>query len=168
MVKPVKNTAPAKAAAKPEAAKGGKKSPAKAPVKAPAKKGPKKVEAATKPEAEAEELEAGETEVEATGSLGRHELAVAIRAKVAETGAALPEKLAEAAVKGFEQVVEEAVSKGQEINLPGFGKFAVTLKPARTGRNPKTGEAVEIETRYAVKFKPGKALKDAANSRPAS
>jgi nucleoid DNA-binding protein len=165
MVKPVKNTAPAKAAAKPEAAKGGKKSPAKAPVKAPAKKGPKKVEA-TKPEAE--ELEAGETEVEATGSLGRHELAVAIRAKVAETGAALPEKLAEAAVKGFEQVVEEAVSKGQEINLPGFGKFAVTLKPARTGRNPKTGEAVEIETRYAVKFKPGKALKDAANSRPAS
>jgi DNA-binding protein HU-beta len=150
--KPTKNSGktPAKAPA------AVKKAPVKAPAKAPAKK-----KAAAPAAVE-------EVEVQATGSLGRHEVAAAIRAKVAETGAALPEKLAEAAVKGFEQVVEEAVAKGQEINLPGFGKFAVTLRPARQGRNPRSGETVEIPAGFKVGFKPGKALKDAANSREAA
>jgi DNA-binding protein HU-beta len=157
-VKPVKNTA--KAPAKPAPAV---KKPA--PKVVPTKKAPavKKAAAAKVAPTTAET----EVEVEATGTLGRHDVALALREKVAASGAALPEKLAETVVKGFEEVVEEAVAHGKEINLPGFGKFAVTLRPARVGRNPQTGESVQIAASYKVAFKAGKVLKDAANSREA-
>jgi DNA-binding protein HU-beta len=51
--------------------------------------------------------------------------------------------------------------RGEEVSLPGFGKFKVQAKPARTGRNPSTGEVIEIAATKKVVFQPAKALKDA-------
>jgi len=50
--------------------------------------------------------------------------------------------------------------KDGKITLTGFGTFEKVLRKARTGRNPKTGEAIEIKAGNVVKFKPGKQLKD--------
>jgi DNA-binding protein HU-beta len=49
------------------------------------------------------------------------------------------------------------------VNISGFGTFAVSKREARTGRNPKTGEPIEIAASRAAKFKPGKQLKDSLN-----
>ncbi|MBB3893286.1 DNA-binding protein HU-beta [Phenylobacterium haematophilum] len=57
--------------------------------------------------------------------------------------------------------VREALVLGHEVNLPGFGKFKVQDKPARTGRNPATGAAIEIAASKKVAFSAAKALKDA-------
>jgi DNA-binding protein HU-beta len=51
-----------------------------------------------------------------------------------------------------------------EVNLPGFGKFTVKAVPARTGRNPSTGAAIQIAASKKVSFSPAKALKDKVNS----
>lgn len=52
---------------------------------------------------------------------------------------------------------------GAELTLPGIGKLKAVAKPARTGRNPATGEEIEIPARTAVKFTAAKALKDAVS-----
>lgn len=57
--------------------------------------------------------------------------------------------------------VRDALVSGEEVNLPGFGKFKVQDKPARTGRNPSTGEAIQIAASKKVSFAAAKALKDA-------
>lgn len=51
----------------------------------------------------------------------------------------------------------------KEISLPGIGKLTTASKAARTGRNPRTGEAVQIQASTSVKFKAAKSLKDAVN-----
>ena len=53
--------------------------------------------------------------------------------------------------------------KGNSVTLVGFGTFAVSQRAARTGRNPRTGEAIKIKKAKVPKFRPGKALKDALN-----
>jgi DNA-binding protein HU-beta len=58
-----------------------------------------------------------------------------------------------------------ALSDGNEISLVGFGNFSVSKLAARAGRNPSTGEAIEISARNMVKFKVGKTLKDAVNDK---
>jgi DNA-binding protein HU-beta len=58
-----------------------------------------------------------------------------------------------------------ALSDGNEISLVGFGNFSVSKVAARAGRNPSTGEAIEISARNQVKFKVGKTLKDAVNAK---
>ena len=50
--------------------------------------------------------------------------------------------------------------QGDKVNISGFGTFSVSSRKARTGRNPKTGESIEISASRAAKFKPGKTLKD--------
>lgn len=60
-------------------------------------------------------------------------------------------------------VVSETVSAGESVQLIGFGTFATGARAARSGRNPKTGEAIEIAAAKTVKFTPGKAFKDAVN-----
>ena len=55
---------------------------------------------------------------------------------------------------------EEVLVKGDDINFVGWGKFEVRETPARTGRNPKTGEEVAILAKKVVKFKAGKGLAD--------
>ena len=59
--------------------------------------------------------------------------------------------------------IHNAAGKGHEVSLPGFGKFKVQHKPARTGRNPRTGEAVKIAASKKVVFQAAKALKDHVN-----
>mgnify|MGYP003587903812 FL=1 len=55
---------------------------------------------------------------------------------------------------------EEVLVKGDDVNFVGWGKFEVKDTPARTGRNPKTGEEVAIPAKKVVKFKAGKGLAD--------
>ena len=54
-----------------------------------------------------------------------------------------------------------ALKKGQSVSLVGFGTFSVRDRAARTGRNPRTGETIKIKASNTVRFKAGKALKDA-------
>jgi DNA-binding protein HU-beta len=56
-----------------------------------------------------------------------------------------------------------ALRQGDKVNISGFGTFSVSARKARTGRNPKTGESIEIAASRAAKFKPGKTLKDEIN-----
>lgn len=61
------------------------------------------------------------------------------------------------------KVGTEELKTNAEFSLPGFGKLAVSQRSARTGRNPRTGESVEIPASNAVKFSASKVLKDAVN-----
>ena len=62
----------------------------------------------------------------------------------------------------FEEIVE-AMASGNRVELRGFGAFSVKKRDARTGRNPRTGESINIPASNQAKFRPGKALKDALN-----
>lgn len=77
--------------------------------------------------------------------------------------AALSKKDAEKALKAFIEVVTEELKKGEKIQLVGFGTFEVAQRAAREGRNPLTGEKMQIKASKAPKFKAGKALKDSVN-----
>ena len=59
--------------------------------------------------------------------------------------------------------ITAALKKGDEVRLVGFGTFHVALRAATEGRNPRTGEAIQIPASKQPKFKAGKALKDAVN-----
>jgi DNA-binding protein HU-beta len=61
------------------------------------------------------------------------------------------------------EAVKSTLKKGGTVSLVGFGTFSVNKRAARTGRNPRTGEAVEIKAAKVPKFTAGKALKDALN-----
>ncbi len=64
----------------------------------------------------------------------------------------------------FDHVTEE-MKKGESVSWPGFGKFSTSERSARTGRNPQTGEPVDIAASTAAKFSASSALKDALNGR---
>jgi DNA-binding protein HU-beta len=68
---------------------------------------------------------------------------------------------AKAIVDGVFAAIRDSAVKGEEVSIPGFGKFKVQDKPARTGRNPSTGAAIEIAASRKLAFQPAKALKDA-------
>ncbi len=73
-------------------------------------------------------------------------------------------KDAETAVNAFVASVEDALVKGEKVQLIGFGTFETRQRKARQGRNPrKPGETIEIAAAKAPVFKAGKALKDAVN-----
>ena len=86
-----------------------------------------------------------------------------VEAVAKQTG--LSKKDAEAALKAYLAVITKALVKGDKIQLVGFGTFEVSKRPARKGRNPKTGEEMKIKACKAPKFKAGKALKDAVNKK---
>lgn len=83
-------------------------------------------------------------------------------AAIAEN-ADLSKKDSEKALKAFIDVVTNELKKGEKIQLVGFGTFEVVDRPAREGRNPKTGKSMKIPASKAPKFKAGKALKDVVN-----
>lgn len=62
----------------------------------------------------------------------------------------------------FEEIIS-AMSRGERVELRGFGAFSVKKRDARTGRNPRTGEAVEVEEKHVPFFKTGKLLRDRLN-----
>ena len=90
--------------------------------------------------------------------MNKTELVAAIAGK-----AQITRKDADAALKAFTDVVSDELKKGEKIQLVGFGTFEVSERPAREGRNPRTGETMTIAASKQPKFKPGKALKDAIN-----
>ncbi len=59
--------------------------------------------------------------------------------------------------------IVDAASKGEEVSLPGFGKFKVAAREARQGRNPATGETIQIAASKKLGFTPAKQVKDAMN-----
>ena len=65
-------------------------------------------------------------------------------------------------LNGLLEVIQDAIASGNDVQLVGFGTFSVTERAAREGRNPATGETMTIPSKKVVKFKPGKALSDAA------
>ena len=62
-------------------------------------------------------------------------------------------------------LVKECLKSGEDLKISGFGKFEVKQKNSRRGRNPQTGEALEITARKILSFKPSQLLKVAVNSR---
>ena len=81
-------------------------------------------------------------------------------AKIAED-AGISKAAAERALSGFVDGVPTALKKGEKVSLVGFGTFSVSERAARTGRNPRTGAAINIAASKMPKFKAGKVLKDA-------
>lgn len=73
----------------------------------------------------------------------------------------LSKKDCEAALGALTEAVTDALKAEDKVQLVGFGSFEVKKRTARTGRNPKTNEPVEIPAAKLPVFKPGKALKDA-------
>jgi DNA-binding protein HU-beta len=65
------------------------------------------------------------------------------------------------ALEAFIGGVKSNLKKNKSVSLVGFGSFSVAKRAARTGRNPKTGEAIKIKAAKVPRFRPGKALKDA-------
>lgn len=75
----------------------------------------------------------------------------------------LTKALSKEAVEAVFGVVEETLANGDEVALVGFGTFKVSARAARTGRNPKTGEEIQIAASKVPAFKAGKALKEKLN-----
>ena len=74
------------------------------------------------------------------------------------TGAGLTKVQAKKALEAFIDVTGKTLKAGDKIALVGFGSFSVTKKPARTGRNPRTGATIKIAAKKVVKFKAGAEL----------
>lgn len=72
---------------------------------------------------------------------------------------------AEAAVKAILDSMSDALAKGHRIEIRGFGSFSINRRPPRMGRNPRSGESVEIPEKRVPHFKPGKALREAVDGR---
>ncbi len=68
---------------------------------------------------------------------------------------------AQRAVEAVFDAITKSLSRGEEVTVTGFGTFRTAKSAARTGRNPKTGESIQIPASVRPKFKAGKALKDA-------
>ncbi|AIM24983.1 HU family DNA-binding protein [Melissococcus plutonius] len=73
----------------------------------------------------------------------------------------LSKKDATSAVDAVFATIQESLAKGEKVQLIGFGNFEVRERAARKGRNPQTGDEIQIEASKVPAFKPGKALKDA-------
>ena len=83
-------------------------------------------------------------------------------AQVAEQ-TSLTKKDSAAAIDAVFASITAALTQGDGLSITGFGSFAISDRAAKEGRNPKTGEKMAIAASKAVKFKPGKALKDSVN-----
>ncbi|WP_455384583.1 HU family DNA-binding protein [Acidihalobacter prosperus] len=90
--------------------------------------------------------------------MNKSELIDAIAAK-----ADLSKASAGKALDAFVESVTEALKSDDQVVIVGFGSFSVRKREARSGRNPRTGETIEIAASNLPGFKPGKALKDAVN-----
>jgi integration host factor subunit beta len=71
----------------------------------------------------------------------------------------------EYAVKAILDAMNDALVKGHRIEVRGFGSFSVNRRPPRIGRNPRSGESVEIPEKRVPHFKPGKALRESVDAR---
>lgn len=77
----------------------------------------------------------------------------------------MPKNRAESIVNSLLDIMKSCLEKGDNINIPGFGRFDVEFKWARKGRNPKTGKSIFINSRRKVKFRCYKRLKERINGK---
>ena len=91
----------------------------------------------------------------------RSDLVEALAARFAQLG----QRDAELAVKAILEAMADALVQGQRIEVRGFGSFSVNHRPARMGRNPRSGEAVAIPEKRVPHFKQGKALRESIEVR---
>ncbi|MEQ1838007.1 MAG: integration host factor subunit beta [Candidatus Nitrotoga sp.] len=80
--------------------------------------------------------------------------------RLAERHPQLLAKDAELAVKVILDAMSSTLAQGSRIEIRGFGSFALNYRPARTGRNPKSGEKVQVPAKYVPHFKAGKDLRE--------
>ena len=92
--------------------------------------------------------------------MNKADLVAAIAAKTGET-----KKVSEASLNAFVEVVTEALTKGDKVQLVGFGSFEVRKRAARKGRNPQTKEEIKIPASKAPVFRAGKQLKELVNKK---
>ncbi|HVG47870.1 MAG TPA: integration host factor subunit beta [Rubellimicrobium sp.] len=85
--------------------------------------------------------------------------------KIAEENPHLYQRDVERIVNTIFDRIIDAMSKGNRVELRGFGAFSVKKRDGRTGRNPRTGEAVEVDEKHVPFFKTGKLLRDRLNGR---
>ena len=78
-------------------------------------------------------------------------------------GQQLPVKDIELAVKLVLGYMSDVLATGERIEIRGFGSFSLHYRDPRLGRNPKTGETVELDGKYVPHFKPGKEMRDRVN-----
>lgn len=84
-------------------------------------------------------------------------------AELAKKNPHLYQRDIELIVNTFFDTISEALARGERVELRGFGAFAVKHRDARIGRNPKTGEAVQVEAKRTPHFKTGKDLREKLN-----
>lgn len=78
----------------------------------------------------------------------------------------MDKKQAKTVIEAVFTAMVDSAKKGEEVSIPGFGKFKVASRDARTGRNPATGETIQIAASKKFAFTPAKQLKDAMNAEP--
>ncbi len=83
--------------------------------------------------------------------------------KVASKQPQLSQKDVELAIKTLLEGMSQTLATGGRIEIRGFGSFSLHYRSARTGRNPKTGESVDLSGKYVPHFKPGKELRERVN-----
>jgi len=95
-----------------------------------------------------------------TGVMTKSELI----AKLAEQNSHLYQRDVERIVSTIFDEITSALARGDRVELRGFGAFSVKERGSRVGRNPRTGEAVQVESKYIPYFKTGKQLRDKLNN----
>lgn len=90
---------------------------------------------------------------------GRRDLIEAVSQNVE----GVSKKQGEDAVRAVFDAIKEHLENGDSVQIPGFGRFSISERAARTGRNPATGETIQIAASKNVRFKAGKDLKEAVN-----
>ena len=81
-------------------------------------------------------------------------------ARLADQARQIPAKDLELAIKELLEQMAQTLQKGDRIEIRGFGSFSLHYRAPRVGRNPKTGETVELDGKYVPHFKPGKELRE--------
>lgn len=76
----------------------------------------------------------------------------------------LPHRDADMVVKAILEAMTESLVQGHRIEIRGFGSFSMNHRPARVGRNPRTGDSVQIPEKRVIHFKPGKGLREAVDA----
>ena len=84
--------------------------------------------------------------------------------RLADQARHIPAKELESAIKEMLEQMAQTLQKGDRIEIRGFGSFSLHYRAPRVGRNPKTGETVELDCKYVPHFKPGKELRDRVNA----
>ncbi|RDV27586.1 integration host factor subunit beta [Alteromonas aestuariivivens] len=83
--------------------------------------------------------------------------------RLADQARQIPAKELELAIKEMLEQMAQTLQKGDRIEIRGFGSFSLHYRAPRVGRNPKTGETVELDGKYVPHFKPGKELRERVN-----